>query len=141
MKYDVVHQSLEEFVKTQWAAGPDTVIQYENVPFNSDAYTEYLRCSIVFGEGFAKTVTQGCYRQVGVLLLSILTKPGIGEVRKLQLATLAADMIKHQRVSAVLPLVAPVVNLKVPDLHNDPKERNGWVMAQVSCPFYYDFSS
>lgn len=136
MKYDVVHQSLEEFIQAGWAY---TAVQYSNVGFNSEQYTEYLRCDIVFGEGSSRTITQGCYRQVGVLLLSVFVRPGLGQVRKLALATLAADLVRHQQVSATLPLVAPVVKLKVPDLFEDDKERNGWVMAQVSCPFYYDF--
>lgn len=135
MKYDVVQQSLEEFVKTNWTA---TAIQFDNVAFNSDIYTEYLQCTIVFGEGFARTVTKGCYRQVGLLILSAKTKPGIGSARKLELAKLAAEMVLSVVVQPVSPLVAPAVNLKTPDLFSDNKERDGWVMAQVSCPFYYD---
>lgn len=135
MKYDVVQQSLEEFVKTNWT---HTAVQYDNVAFISDAYTEYLQMTVVFGEGFARTVTKGCYRQVGLLLLTAKTKPGIGSSRKLQLAKLAADMVRTVVVKPVLPLIAPPVNLKTPDLFSDNQERHGWVMAQVSCPFYYD---
>lgn len=135
MKYDVVQQSLEEFVKANWT---ETAIQYDNVAFNSDIYTEYLQMTVVFGEGFSRTVTQGCYRQVGLLLLTVKTKPGIGSARKLELAKLAAEMVISVVVQPVPPLIAPAVKLKTPDLFNDNKERDGWVMAQVSCPFYYD---
>ena len=135
MKYDVVQQSMEEFVKTNWT---ETAIQYDNVAFNSDIYTEYLQLTVVFGEGFSRTVTQGCYRQMGLLLLTVKTKPGIGSARKLELANLAAEMVISVVVQPVPPLIAPAVNLKTPDLFNDNKERDGWVMAQVSCPFYYD---
>jgi hypothetical protein len=135
VKYDVVQQSMEEFVKTNWT---ETAIQYDNVAFNSDIYTEYLQLTVVFGEGFSRTVTQGCYRQMGLLLLTVKTKPGIGSARKLELANLAAEMVISVVVQPVPPLIAPAVNLKTPDLFNDNKERDGWVMAQVSCPFYYD---
>lgn len=135
MKYDVVQQSLEEFVKANWT---ETAIQYDNVAFNADIYTEFVRCTVVFGEGSSRAVTKGCYRQVGLLILSVMTKPGIGSARKLELANLAAEMVLSVVVQPVPPLVAPVVNLKTPDLFNDNKERDGWVMAQVSCPFYYD---
>lgn len=137
MKYDVVQQSIEKFVQTTWTATPG--IQFDNVAFNSEIYTEFLRCNIVFGDGLSRSMTQGYYRQIGLLILSIFTKPAIGSARKLELATIAADMVRHRVVLPVSPLVAPAVNLKVPDLFNDNKERDGWVMAQVSCPFYYDF--
>lgn len=135
MKYDVVQQSLEKFVQTNWT---HTAVQYDNVAFNSDIYTEYLQMTVVFGEGSARTITQGCYRQPGILLLSAKTKPGIGSSRKLQLANLAAEMVISTVVYPVPPLIAPSVNLKTPSLYIDNQERNGWVMAQVSCPFYYD---
>lgn len=135
MKYDVVQQSIEEFVKTNWTA---TAVQYDNVDFKSDLYQEYMQCTVVFGEGSQRSVTKGCYRQVGLLLLTIKTKPGTGSARKLELAKLAAEMVVSVVVQAVPPLIAPAVNLKTPDLFNDNKERDGWVMAQVSCPFYYD---
>ena len=122
-------------MKTNWT---QTAIQYDNVAFNSDIYTEYLQMTVVFGEGFSRSVTKGCYRQVGLLLLTAKTKPAIGSKRKLELARLAAEMVVSVVVNPVLPLIAPTVNLKTPDLFNDNQERNGWVMAQVSCPFYYD---
>lgn len=135
MKYAEAQQSLEEFVKANWS---ECEIQYDNVAFNADLFTEYLRMTVVFGEGSARSVTKGCYRQVGLLLLSAFTKPGIGAHRKLALATIAADMVRSVVVQAVPPLICPAINLKTPDLHNDNREHNGWVMAQVSCPFYYD---
>ena len=135
MKYDVVQQSLEEFVAANWS---ETTVQYDNVSFKSDLYQEYLQCTVVFGEGSSRTVTKGCYRQVGLLLLTVKTKPGTGSARKLELARLASEMVLSVVVQPVPPLIAPAVNLKTPDLFNDNKERDGWVMAQVSCPFYYD---
>lgn len=137
MKYDIVQQSLEEFVATNWSA---TEIQYDNVSFNSELYSEYLQCTIRFGEAADRSIIRGCYRQVGLLILTAKVKPGTGTARKLVLATLAADMVKNVVVHATLPLVAPNVVLKVPDMHPDDRERDGWVMAQVSCPFYYDFT-
>lgn len=135
MKYGPVQQSLEEFVKTNWT---ETAVQYDNVAFRPELYAEYLQCTIVFGEGSARTITKGCYRQVGLLLLTAKTKPGTGSARKLELAQLAAEMVVSEVVRPVSPLIAPTVNLKTPSLFNDNNERDGWVMAQVSCPFYYD---
>lgn len=135
MKYDAVQQSIEEFVKTNWTF---TAIQYDNVAFNSEIYTEYLQCTVAFGEGLSRSVTKGCYRQIGLLMLTVKTKPGRGSSRKLELARRASEMVLKVVISPVSPLVAPKINMKVPDLMNDDRERDGWVMAQVSCPFYYD---
>lgn len=135
MKYDVVQQSLEEFVVANW---PHTALQFDNVAFNSDLYDEFTRCTVVFGEGLQRSVTKGCYRQPGLLILSIYTKPATGTSRVLELATLAATMMTSVIVHSTPPLDAPKVNLKVPDLFKSVKEQSGWVFAQVSCPFYYD---
>jgi hypothetical protein len=138
VKYDVVQQSLEEFVQINWTY---TAVQYDNIAFNSDIYHEYVRSSVIFGEGSSRSVTKGCYRQAGLLIITVFTKPAIGTARKLELANLAAEMMRHFVVLPISPLIAPAVNLKVPDLFNDPKEQSGWVQAQVSCPFYYDLES
>lgn len=137
MKYAAVQQSLEKYIQTNWTATAG--VQYDNVPFNSEAYEEYLRLNVIFGEGISRSLIQGYYRQPGIILLSILVRPAVGSSRKLQLATTAADLVRHKVVQPVPPLDAPAVNLKVPSLFSDNKERDGWVMAQVSCPFYYDF--
>jgi hypothetical protein len=126
---------MEEYVQANWAF---TDISFDNVAFNSDIYTEYLKCNVLFGDGLSRAVNKGCYRQVGVLMLSIYTKPAIGSARKLELATAAAIMITKKVISPALPLTGPKVNLMVPDLNSDNKERNGWVQSQLSCPFYYD---
>jgi len=138
MKFAQVQQSLEEYIKAQWTA---TQVAYDNVQFNSDIYDQYIRCNILFGEGSKRTVTVGCYRQVGVLMLTVFVKPAVGRARLLELANIAATLVTDVRVGAVLPLVAPVVNLKVPDLIVDNTERSGWVQANVSSPFYYDWSN
>lgn len=135
MKYDVVQESLEEFIRANWS---HTDVQYDNVAFNSEMYTEYLQMTVVFGEASSRTVTKGCYRQPGLLLLTVKTKPGTGNARKMELARLASELVVSKVVYPVSPLVAPSINLKVPDLFSDNKDRDGWVMAQVSCPFYYD---
>ena len=135
MKYDVVQTAIEAYVKANWTA--TSGVQYDNTAFNSENFNEFLRCNVVFGEGLSRTITKGCYRQIGLLILSIFTRPAEGAARKLQLATLAADMMKHKVLTAVS---TPAINFKVPDLFNDNKERDGWVMAQVSIPFYYDFT-
>lgn len=139
MQYDVAQKIIEQYVAAQWATFVDkTEIQFDNVAFNSDLYHEYSRCSIVFGEGTARTVTAGCYRQSGVLMFSIFQKPATGTERLNKLAARAADMLKSMRARPDLPATSPTVVFKVPSIHRDLNEKLGWVMAQVSCPFYYD---
>ena len=137
MHYAAVQQTLEKFVKTNWTH--TSALQFEDVPFNTDLYEEFARCTIKFGDAVSRTVTQGCYRQFGVLMISVFVKPGKGTKRKLSLASLAADMITHKEIHAVLPHSSPVVKTKVADLYDDNVEKAGWVQAKVSAPFYYDF--
>jgi len=138
MKFAQVQQSIEEYIQAQWTA---TQVAFDNSGFNSDLYDQYLRCNVLFGEGRKRTVTVGCYRQIGVLMLTVFVKPAVGRARLLDLANIAATLVTDVRVGATLPLVAPVVNLKVPDLILDNTERSGWVQANVSSPFYYDWST
>lgn len=135
MKYDVVQQSLEEFVQANWS---DTQVQFDNVAFNSEIYNEFAQFTVVFGETRKTTITIGCYRITGVAMFTIYTKPARGPQRQLELATPAAFMFLNKVVSAASPLVAPLVTLMVPELTKDLRERDGWVRAQVSTPFYYD---
>jgi hypothetical protein len=137
MKYDVVQQSLEEYWQGVWTG--ITAMQFDNNGFNSDLYVEFLRSNVVFGEGYSRTVTKGCYRQTGLWLLTVFTKPAAGSSRKLALANQAAELVTSKVISPIAPLSAPTVTLKVPSLFNDSKEVAGWVQAQVSVPFYYDF--
>jgi len=138
MKFAQVQQSIEEYIQAQWTV---TQVAFDNAGFNSDLYDQYLRCNVLFGEGRKRTVTVGCYRQIGVLMLTVFVKPAVGRARLLDLANIAATLVTDVRVGATLPLVAPVVNLKVPDLILDNTERSGWVQANVSSPFYYDWST
>jgi hypothetical protein len=131
VNYDAVQRSIEEHVQTNWTL---TEVAFDNIAFNSDIFHEYMKCSVLFGDGFSRAVNKGCYRQIGVLKLSIYTKPAIGSARKLELATAAALMITHK----VIISDPSLVNFLVPDLSSDNTERNGWVQTQLSCPFYYD---
>lgn len=135
MKFSPVQQSLEEFWASSWNY---TAVQYENTPFDSELYNEYVRMSVAMNDSMSRTVTRGCYRVVGMFFVSIFVKPAVGSARALELADNASLLLVHKVVQSIAPLVAPKVNLKVPDLLKDFKERDGWVMVQVSCPFYYD---
>lgn len=135
MKYDVVQQSLEEFVQANWTC---TAVQFDNVAFNTDLYSEFAQFSIVFGDAKKTTVTNGCYRQMGVVFFTIYSKPALGTQRLLELAATAASMFLSKVVQAVAPLTAPRVTLAVPDLMKDLREQDGWVRAQLSTPFFYD---
>lgn len=138
MKYDVVTQSLEEDFRNRWVMTPTDAIQFDNVPFNSVLYNEYVAFTVKFGEAFKRSLPAGCYRQPGLLMVSVFVKPATGPARKLALATVAAEMYLNAVIQAQEPLVAPVVKMFEPTLYDDSKDRDGWVMAQMSCPFYYD---
>lgn len=133
MKYDLVQVGLELFVQSNWSA---TEVQYSNIGLHTEALNEYMRCHVIFGEGIARTIGTGCYRQFGLLTLTAFVRPSVGTARLLELATDLSDLVR----SIIVPASGgtPAVQLKVPSLFTDYTERDGWVQAQVSCPFYYD---
>lgn len=138
MKYAVVSESLERFVKDNWTL---TEIAFEDVAFNADLYSEFVKLNIQLGTGEQTSVTIGHYRQIGMIFITVHVKPGSGSARKLELADLAAQLLTSRIVQPVPPLVAPAVNLRVPDITTNIGDSNGWSRAQVSCPFYYDWSN
>jgi hypothetical protein len=138
MMYDVVKQSLEEFVIANWSDTDVSTIQFDNVPFNTDLFDEYVQFSVRFGESVKRSLPKGCYRQPGMVIFTVKTRPDQGSQRKLELARSAAEMLVNAVISPTLPLVAPRVVMREPSLFDDNSQRDGWVMAQVSCPFYYD---
>jgi hypothetical protein len=138
LKYGEVQQSIEEFVKTNWETAGTTAVQYENVAFNSEMYNEFAKLSIIFGQAVARTVTEGCYRQPGLVMMSVFVKPSVATKRLNQLADIAADLFKSTRIVSTPPLNAPKVVCKVPSMMKDLNEKMGWVMASVTVPFYYD---
>lgn len=134
MQYDRAQSLLEQYVQDNWT---DTALQFDNVPFNSDLYREYVRCSVVFGESVQRTVTAGSYRQIGLLVLSVFTKPGEGSARSLELANALSLLLTSKVVRSIdTPILA--INLKAPDVFRDLIGKTGWVMVQLSIPFYYD---
>jgi hypothetical protein len=135
MKYDVAQAAIEQHVLDGWT---ETVVQYDNVAFNSEVYTEYMRCHVAFGEGIPRSVTRGCTRHTGILFLTIFSKPGQGSQRKLELASAAAELVDSVVISPIAPAVAPKIQMTTASLTSENKELNGWVQSIVSCPFYYD---
>lgn len=143
MKYDRVQKLLETYVRDEWALicaskNWEVDLSYDNVAFSSEVYNEFVRMNVLFGDGLPRTVTKGCYRQIGLLKLTAFTRPAEGSQRQLELASALAEMVTSKKVLPSVPGDSPSVYLKVPDLFRDNRERDGWVQAQVSCPFYYD---
>jgi hypothetical protein len=134
MKYDVAQAAIENYIQDNWSG----TVQYDNVAFNSELYTEYLRCHVAFGEGIPRSIARGCIRQTGILFLTVFTKPGTGSQRRLELAAVAAQLVDSVVINPIAPAVDPKIQMTTPSLSADNKEANGWVQSIVSCPFYYD---
>lgn len=138
MKYDIVKKSIEEFVIANWVMTPINSIQFDDVAFNSDLFSEYVQLTVRFGDAQKRSLAAKCYRQIGLVIFTVKTRPDHGSDRKLKLARAASEMFMNVRVPAVPVPGVPTVNLREPDLFDDTRARDGFVMAQVSCPFYYD---
>lgn len=135
MKYDIVQTAIEQYFVDNWT---ETAVQYDNVAFNSELYTEYVRCHVAFGDSLPRSISRGCYRQTGMLMVSVFTKPASGSQRRLEIASAAAEMFRSIVVAPVAPAMDPKTNILEPSIVIDNKESNGWVQAVMSFPFYYD---
>ena len=138
MRYAAVKQSVEVFFLTNWVSTPNNTIQFDAAPFNSEPFTEYVQFTIQFGDMIRTSLASRCFRQFGMVMVSIKVRPGTGAHRKLVLAGAAAILLNNAVVRPVAPLVAPAAKFRESSLYDESVERDGWVMAQVSCPFYYD---
>lgn len=138
MMYDVVKKGIEEFVIANWSMTPISSIQFDNVSFNSDLFSEYVQLTVRFGKVVKRSLAARCYRQFGLVIFTVKTRPDQGSDRKLKLARAASEMLTNVKVPAVPVPQVPTANLREPELFDDTRARDGFVMAQVSCPFYYD---
>lgn len=136
MYYDAVQTSLEAYIKASWA---NARIHFDNVSFVTTNVTDYISHSVRFGDARARTVAKGCYRQLGLIIITCFTKPADGSLH-VKLAETAAELYRHKLITPISPHVAPKVRCHVPDLFVNNKENLGWVYAQVSTPFHYDFT-
>lgn len=131
MKYEDVQTRLETHVKTLWTA---TALTFENVNFDPTSVSEFARFTVQFGEPSQRALGGSCYRIIGVAFLQIFIKPNIGTFRLVELADIASTMFANQR----LPLGAGYIHLWLPSLAKSTNARDGWVMGNLSCPFYFD---
>jgi hypothetical protein len=134
MQFDRVQTSLEAYIQSIWTT---TTISFENIAFNSDMYDEFVAMRVVFGDTVQRSIT-GCYRVMGLLILSIYVRPATGVSQALVYADQLSALLVAAQISPVPPHTAPVVQLIAPDLYKGAKEENGWVKVQLSCPFHYD---
>lgn len=135
MYYEKAQQSIEEYFKLNWLS---TSVQYDNVGFVSDLYEEFVKLSVIFGEGQLRSLGQRSYRQIGVTMVSMFVRSGTGTSRMNELGTAVTELLSSLQLQPVAPLQAPVLQFKIPTFNRNLTERDGWVMATVTCPFYYD---
>jgi hypothetical protein len=131
MKYEEVQSTLETYFKGLWTSTPLT---FENVFFDSSEVSEFARFSVQFGESAQRALGGNCYRIIGVAFLQIFIKPNIGTFRLTELADIAAGHLANKRVA----LGSGFIHLWLPSLAKSTAARDGWVMGNLSCPFYFD---
>lgn len=133
MKYLESQTSIEKYIAANWPGA----IAFENEPFDSDAYNEYLEITIQFGESVKRSI-EHCYKIIGLLIISINVRPAVGAARALTIANALSPLLASHELVATPPDSAPVVQFVVPTLDKVLRERRGgWSQMQLSCPFYY----
>lgn len=131
MKFAEIQSTLETYFQSQWTATP---LAFENVIFDSSAEKEFVRFSLQYGQSVLRAIGGVCYRQIGVAFVQIFIRPSIGVDRINKLADLASNILTNVQV----PLSGKFIQLNMPSLSSRSAERDGWVMATLSVPFYFD---
>lgn len=137
MTFHVAQRIIEEYLYNNWT---DTSMALENTGFDPSGLSEFVRVTVIFGEPSQRDMGKGLYRQMGIVDLTVFTKPGTGVQRMLELSSSLAGMVRLTELSAGPPHTELTVKFFVPTVHKDLTDRNGWVQANVSAPFYYDWS-
>jgi len=135
MNYDAVQKLVETHLQDEWTA---TAIQFENQPFNSDMYVEYLRSTLQFGDSVLRSLGTRCFRTIGILFLDFFVRPGVGSHRLAELARIAAGLYSGVTLNPAVLGESPNVVFLEPSLSKDYAERTGWVSAQLRLSFYFD---
>ena len=133
MKFKEVQASIEKYLDDNWSG---TAIVFENEPLEADLYDEYVSVAVQFGET-EKRAVETCYKIVGLLLVTVNVRPGVGVARALELTNVFSPLLASYELPAAPALSAPAVQFVAPSLSKVPRPPPGWVQAQVSCPFYY----
>lgn len=135
MNYAAVQKLIESHLQSVLTS---TALTFENQPFDTDIYNEFTRATVQFGDSVLQSLGTRCYRTVGILFLDFFVRPGVGAHRLTQLSDTATGLLVGQTLNAVLPDVAPTVNIIEPSLSKNFAERTGWVSAQLRLTFYFD---
>jgi hypothetical protein len=135
MNYATVQKLIESHLQSVLTS---TALTFENQPFDTDIYNEFTRATIQFGDSVLQSLGTRCYRTIGILFLDFFVRPGVGSHRLTQLSDIATGLLVGETLNAVLPDVAPPVNIIEPSLSKNFAERTGWVSAQLRLTFYFD---
>lgn len=134
--WDLVTQSLEEYVQGNWDLCP---VVFENEPVPDANLDYYARFTVLYG------VNRGiCLgdpferRQVGVLYMSLFARPATGMAKLNQLSSQVSQLFLGKIIRPSIEGTAPVVNVRDPQLTTDPNAKDNWVKAVVSFDFYFD---
>jgi len=133
MKFKESQASIEKYLGDHWSGNN---IVFENEPLEADLYDEYASVVVAFG-GTDKRAIENCYKVIGLLIVTVNVRPGVGISRALELANTLSPLLASYELPADPSLSAPVVQFVAPSLSKVQRPPPGWVQAQVSCPFYY----
>lgn len=133
MKYADIQKSIEAYFNSNWTA---TEVTFENAPFETELYSEFVRLSVRFGDTVRRSIGDQCYRIPGILIVQIFVRPGIGIDRVVKLSDIVAGLFTSEQV--LMSNTGDFIQFDTPSLNKITTEYMGWIQANVSFNFYHD---
>lgn len=125
--YSASQEDLETHFQTNFTSTP---VEFENAPLDISTLTEYVRHVIRFGAGKVTSLSGGCFRYQGAVIVQIFVKPGVGLARPMELADTISGLYRAAVIGGHM--------FGVPEVTKHPAGGQGWVQVQVYCPFYFE---
>ena len=91
--FDVPRRSAETMLKG-WSETVGLPVAYDNVPFDSTKYDEWVRVTVLNGDSFEAAVGSNCVRNTGLITVQIFTNQWDGSSACRQYADQIADIFK-----------------------------------------------
>lgn len=132
MSFFADHTAIESRFETLWVDGSEarTPVAYENVDFKPKAEESFVRLTIIDGESRQASLEDSpLHRRIGIIVIQIFTRPGLGTQPAEALADYAAIIFRSVQFSGI--------TCRSPE-YRKIGEVEDWYQINVEVPFYVD---
>lgn len=130
MTWESEIEAIETRFNTEWAAGPNTPIRFENDPRSAPTSGEWVECVVIPATAERSTLGIRNHRYTGFININIYVSKGTGTNRARVLADTAAAIFRDQQFSGIVCRSPDIVIVG---------DVNGFYQINVSAPYWRDY--